>query len=614
MKKLLKYLGLTLLTLVSLISLVACGNNSETNETEGEAKYTEGTFEGEAEGKNGPVVVEVTFSKDKIEKVEIKEQQETEGISDKPIQDIPTAVVDQQSLAVDTVSGATVTSDAILNAIADAVEKAGGDVNALKAATTEDEKTDEVVELDTDVVIIGGGAAGMSSSLRADELGLQTVLFDKMSYLGGAISVSGGNQVVMGSKLQEQEGVTDDSVDSMVEDFMSNGAEKNVPELLHLYAENVGQTTDWLNEYVGIEYEPGLHKLAEYSHDRELAYKDGGAGFAKTAREKIESSNVDVHLDTQVNEITVDKNGTVNGVVAQSTDGTTYNVKAKAVVVASGGYGNNKDLLSDNLKTVLYYGPESSTGDGIILTTTEDIDAATRLMEYGKTYPNGVEVSEGKAKSTIAGNIEVFKENAILVNAKGERVVNERASNREILEEELAQPEQMLYLLLDQESFDVWKPALAEAGISEDDINKWLENNGSETPYFLHGDSIEALAEVAKIDPATLKQTIETYNGYVEDKEDKDFQRPAEFMTKKIGEGPYYLIEQKPRFATTMGGLVANENLQVINKSGDVIPGLYAAGEVVGGVMGDDSPSGANNGWALTSGKLVSESLAEDIK
>lgn len=610
MKNVLKITGTLLLAFVMFFSLAACGNESK---TEGNAKFTEGTFKGEAEGKNGPIVVEVTFSKDKIEKIEVVEHHETEGLSDKSIREIPVSVVEYQSLGVDTVSGASLTNDALLTAIAQAVEEAGGDVEALKAVTVEKKLSDEVIELSSDVVVIGGGAAGIASSLRADELGLKTILFEKMSYLGGAISISGGNQVVMGSKLQKEEGVTNDSVKSMVADFMKNGAEKNVPELLKLYATNVGQTTDWLTEYVGIEYEPGLHKLAEYSHDRELAYTNGGPGFAKTAREKIADTKIDVHLDTQVTEITVDENDAVNGVVAKNADGTTYNVKAKAVIVASGGYGNNKELLTENLQNVLYYGPESSTGDGIILTSTEEIDAATRLMEYGKTYPNGVEISEGKAKSTIAGNIVVFKENAILVNAKGQRVVNERASNREILEVELAQPEQMLYLLLDQEAFDAWQPAVSEAGISEADVKTWLKNNGSKTPYFFHGDTIEDIAKASGMDAAVLKETVQTYNGYVKAKEDKAFQRPAEFMTKTIGEGPYYLIEQKPRFATTMGGLVANEKLQVLNKKGEVINGLYAAGEIVGGVMGDDSPSGANNGWALTSGKLVSESLVAEI-
>lgn len=114
----------------------------------------------------------------------------------------------------------------------------------------------------------------------------------------------------------------------------------------------------------------------------------------------------------------------------------------------------------------------------------------------------------------------------------------------------------------------------------------------------------------AGIDPAALAATVERYNGFVESGVDKDFGRSKDYMTMKIGAGPYYLVEQKPRFATTMGGLVINEKLQVMNTGDQVISGLYAAGEVVGGVMGDDSPSGANNGWAVTSGKLAAESVA----
>ena len=112
------------------------------------------------------------------------------------------------------------------------------------------------------------------------------------------------------------------------------------------------------------------------------------------------------------------------------------------------------------------------------------------------------------------------------------------------------------------------------------------------------------------MDANTLQNTVDTYNGYVDAGVDAAFGRPADYLKMKIGSGPYYLIEQKPRFATTMGGLVVNTSLQVMNQGGSPIGGLYAAGEVVGGVMGDDSPSGANNGWALTSGKLAAEAIA----
>ena len=125
---------------------------------------------------------------------------------------------------------------------------------------------------------------------------------------------------------------------------------------------------------------------------------------------------------------------------------------------------------------------------------------------------------------------------------------------------------------------------------------------------------MEEVAETAGMDPETLKTTVEAYNGYVQSGSDEEFGRAADYMTMEIGDGPYYLVEQKPRFATTMGGLVINDSLEVQNTSGETVSGLYAAGEVVGGVMGDDSPSGANNGWAVTSGKLAAEQIAEALK
>lgn len=607
------------LVFVMFLSLLGCAGAGNTGNSEGEDNpsditFKAGTYKAVVDGKNGPIEVEVTFSEHKIESVNVVDN-ETEGVSDASVKQIPAAIVQHQSLKIDAIAGATVTSEAILAAVADCVKQAGVDPELLNIEVSKEVSTD-VESINTDVVVIGGGAAGIAASLRADELGLNTILLEKMSYIGGAISISGGNQVVTLSKLQQEAGVTDDSADSMVKDFMENGANKNVPELLTLFAEHVGETTDWLNQYVGIQYdmEGGLHKLAEYKHNRELAYEGGGPGFAKQARDKVKASGVDLYLETRAEKLITDDNGAVTGVVAKDNTGKTYNITAKAVIMATGGYGNNKDLLSEEMKAALYYGPTSSTGDGIVMSTAEGIDAATRLMEYGKRYPNGVEVSEGIAKSTIAGNIIAFSKSAILVSTEGNRVVNEKSSNRSILEVELAQEQQMLYLLMDQSTFDVFKVSLGEAGISESDIETWLANNGSTTPYFFRADTVEELASAAGMEPAKLKATIDRYNGFVKAGKDEDFGRPADYMKQEIGEGPYYLVEQKPRFATTMGGLVVNTDFEVMNTGSKVIPGLFAAGEVVGGVMGDDSPSGANNAWALTSGKLSAEAVSSKLK
>ena len=601
-----------LLAFVMVLGLAACGGNTAQETTaaataasEEAGIYTPGTYTGTAAGKNGDVKVEVTFSANAIDSVKVVEHSETAGISDGAIENIPAAIVENQSLAVDTVSGATITSEAILNAVADAVAQAGGDAEALKnVAAPAGEK--EAKELSADVIVVGGGGAGMAAATRLAQLGKSVILVEKSGFLGGAISVSGGNQVVMGSQLQIDNGVADDSVESMVADFEANGANKNNKEILTLFAENVGATTDWLVASCGVTFEEGLHQLGEYSHNRELAYTGGGAGFAEAMRKAVEEAGVQVLLNTKAESLIAD-NGTVTGVKAASSDAD-YTLTAGNVVLATGGYGANKDMLTDEMKSALYYGPASSTGEGIQM--AQAVGAQTANMEYGKRYPNGIEVSEGMAKSTIAGNIVGWTMSAILVNKDGNRVVNEKASNRTILEEELKQEGGELYLLLDAETFEAWKAKLAPAGISDADIEKYLEANGTATPVFAHGETLEEAAAAAGINADNLKATVEKYNGFVAKGSDDDFGRAATYLTKTIGEGPYYIVEQKPRFATTMGGLVINTSMQVLNESGEPISGLYAAGENCGQVMGDDSPSGANNAWALTSGKLAADAIA----
>ncbi|WP_139650575.1 FAD-dependent oxidoreductase [Raoultibacter phocaeensis] len=610
-----RFAALALSLVLVLSGLVACapsGNNgSDTGSGQAaEQSYTPGTYTGTGTGNGGDITVEVTFSENAITDIKVVSQSETETVAAGALETIPAAVIEYQSLGVDTMSGATVSSLGLMAAITDCVEQAGGNASKLQKVPAQ-EKSTETVEKQADAIVIGGGGAGMAATIRLQELGKSVILVEKTYRLGGSISVSGGNQVVTGSKLQAEAGVTDDSAESMVEDFQKNGEDICVPELIELYANNVGETTDWIHEYAGVEYnmEGGLHDLAEYSHNRELAYAGGGAGATESLRAAVSASGADVLLDTTAESL-IEENGAVVGVNAVGKDGTTYVLEADSVVLATGGYGNSDEYLTEELQNSLYYGLMGSTGDGLTMATAAGIDADTRLMEYAKLYPNGAEVSPGRAKSTIDGNLLVWPMSTILVNAEGERVVNEKASNHEILEVELEQTDSMLYLLMDQENFDVWSTKLKDTGFNTQAVESYLEANGSTTPIFAHGETIEELAGVLGMDPATLQATVDAYNAGVDAGTD-EFGRTGEYLQMKIGEGPYYLVEQKPRYATTMGGLVVNDSLQVMNKSGEPIGGLYASGEVVGGVMGSNSPSGANNGWALTSGKLAAEAIAE---
>ena len=611
-RTLMRFMACAFCLVLALSGLMACAPKAATdaNGESPQASYTPGTYTGVGTGNGGDITVEVTFSENAIESIEVVSQTETQTVAAGALESLPTSIIENQSLGIDTVTGATLSSMGLINAVADAVEQAGGDVNALKQPLDKETST-EIVDMEADAVVVGAGGAGMAATIRLQELGKQVILVEKTYRLGGSISVSGGNQVVTGSKLQAEAGVTDDTAESMVEDFQANGEGICVPDLISLYANNVGATTDWVHEYCGVEYnmEGGLHDLAEYSHDRELAYEGGGAGATEHLRKAVADSGAEVMTCTTAESLIVD-NGAVTGVVAKGEDGTTYNIHAASVVLATGGYGNSDDWLTDELKNdSLYYGLTTSTGDGLTMATADDVNAATLMLEYAKQYPNGVEVSAGRAKSTIDGNLLVWPMSTILVNPEGERVVNEKASNHDILEVELQQTDSMLYLLMDQENYDVWSSKLPNTGFNQKAVEGYLEANGTSTPVFAHADSIAELAGIVGMDPAVLQATVDDYNAGVEAGTD-EFGRSGDYLKTKIGEGPYYLVEQKPRYATTMGGLVVNTSLQVQNVDGETIDGLYAAGEVVGGVMGSNSPSGANNGWALTSGKLAAESIA----
>lgn len=588
--------------------LAGCSTNSTSTASTSSGKMIAGTYTAKADGHNGSVEVSVTVSEDKIEKVEVGENNETSGLADPAIETVPEQIVEYQTLSTDIVSGATYTTVAIRQAVKDCIEQAGGDPDAFDGEVPNDEEGQEE-ELSADVIVVGGGAAGMSATIRLEEQGKSVILVEKTSSLGGTIRVSGGNQVVQGSKVQEEAGVSNDSAESMEEDFLKNGDNLNDTTLLGIYASNVGQTTDWLVDTVGVEYnmEGGLHVLAEYSIDRELAYVDGGAGAAKTLSAKVDETDATVLLNTTAKSLIMDGD-TVTGVEAETQKGKKYTLTADSVVLACGGYGNNNDLLPESAEEGLFYGLDSSNGEGLVM-AVEQANAGTTHMEYIKEYPNGVETSAKHAKSTIAGNITAFSKAAILVNNKGERVVNEKASNHEILEKLQEQEGETLYLVMDETTFNEWKTKLTAAGLTEETIDAYVANNGSEEPIFTSG-SVEEAAKAAGVDGDTLAKTIETFNSYVEAGEDKDFGRASDYLTAEFEDGNIYIVEQKARYATTMGGLDVNENLQVLSTDGKAIEGLYAAGEIIGGQMGDDSPSGANNGWALTSGKYVADYLA----
>lgn len=451
----------------------------------------------------------------------------------------------------------------------------------------------------------------MIAALNASERGLNVVLLEKMTFLGGASTICGGLVIVQGSQLQKKLGDKGDSPSKMAFDLLANGHQRNDLNALTFYADNVGKSIDWIMGK-GVKFSDEYSFRAEHKVPRTVFLKGGCPAYGQTLRDLIAKSKVKVMLSTRATEIIM-KNGRAAGAKAVMGDGTPLTVNAKAVLLATGGYGYNKDMLTGSLKNALYYGPVSSTGDGQKM--AEKAGAAMQMMDLGKIYPQGIESAPGIAKSTLQGNIGAYDEAGILVDLKGNRVVNEKGTGVAIKAQQLKQPNATLFLALDPKSFEGFKKRMFISGVSESDVEQWLANNGSKPPLFVKGKTLEEACKIAGIDAKNLRETIKRYNGYVKSGKDLEFDRPARFMKKTVdADGEFYIVEQKPRFATTLGGVVVTTKLEVKDTKGNVIPGLYAAGEMVNSVHGDDSTPGANVGWGITSGKAVSDVIADAIQ
>ena len=573
--------------------------------------YTPGTYTSSFPGQNGPVPVTVTFSQDRIESVVVGENKETIGIGQTAVKNLPDRIVAAQSLGVDMVSGATVSSVAIMSAVADCVKQAGGDAAKLMKPY----KAPQVVKhekLATDLVVIGGGAAGMISAINASQQGLNVVLLEKQEFLGGASAICGGIVVAQGSEAQRNMGEKSDTPSKMAYDLLHNGHQRNDLSGLTFYALNVGKSIDWaVKQGVQLDTKAGFAFRAEHKTPRVIPFVGGCPQYAQTLREVLATTKTDVKLTTRATKL-ITTDGAVTGVEAKAKDGTTYEIAAKAVLLATGGYGWNKEMLQGDLKHALYYGPVSSTGDGHKM--AEEAGAALQLMDCGKIYPQGIESSPGIAKSTLQGNNAAYDISGILVDINGKRVTNEKGAGKDILATLMKQKDATLYLLMDKPSFEAFRKIIGNNGVTPAEVDKWLASNGKSAPVFAHGNTLEEAAAAAGVDAAGLKATIERYNGFVKAGKDEDFGRPVRFMKKTIDtSGPMYLVEQKPRFATSLGSVVVDTSLHVLDKSGRPIPNLYAAGEVANAVHGDDSAPGANVGWGITSGKAVSDVIVKEL-
>lgn len=572
----------------------------------------DGTYTGTGSGRNGEITVELTVKAGKLATVNVVRHGETAGISDAALARVPAEIVAQQSTAVDAVTGATMTSEGIKAAVADAIRQAGGDPALFAVKKVGKKKAAKTIKENADIVVVGAGGSGMSAAVRAETLGKSVILIEKMPTIGGATVLNAGTLIATGSRYQrEVMKETKDSPELAAEDIFRVGKHKNDPVLVRMVTERVGGVVDWLIDDLKIPYGPAATQYPDHSANRQLGVTGRSVNYLNLMREKFLGMGGKLLLETRAQSFITDANGRVVGVKATDAAGNTVELTSKAVILASGGFGADQSMLPPSMKNYLFYGVDGETGDGLKMARA--LNAGTINLDLVKMYPQGVETRPHHGLAATASSTDTMKASgAIYVNNRGERFVDENAGLGVLTEATVAQPDSIAYIVMDKAAWEKYVAKSLEDKLVPDAaaLDAWTKivNNGH--PVMAVSDSLEEAARTMGIDPAGLTKTVTHWNEMVKAGKDADFSRK---ITGGLGEGPYRIVEQKVRYQTTLGGLKADAGLRILDTAGKAIPGLYGAGCVVGGANGADSMTAMMNSWAIVSGVVAAETAVADL-
>ena len=528
------------------------------------------TATGVGQGIDGDVVVEVTADAGTIYEVKILEQNETPGIGSVAVEKLPGMIVEANSINVDSIASATVTSTAIKDAVRQALTDAGLDASVFeteRAAGEDAEKTAKTLECD--VVIVGAGGAGLTAAVRAHQDGAKVLVLEKMPMVGGNSLKASGGMNCAGTKFQEAAGVTDSGVQEFIEDTMNGGHQLNDLALVTTMAENSAAAVEWL-ESIGAPL-PKVAATGGTTHKYLHSPEDGspvGAYLVAKLSEEAEKQGIEILLNTRATEILME-NGAAAGVKAEDA-ANDYTINAGAVVLATGGFGANFELMcsfNPSLENAVTTNQPGATGDGIMM--AEAIGAATVDMDQIQLHPTVYQ-----ATSMLVSE-KMRSLGSILVNQEGVRFCNDLSTRDAVSAAELEQTGGYAYIVFDQNLVDNNKSA-----------KEYIEKGMA-----VQGDTYEALAEAMGVDAGTFVQTMETWNAAVAAGEDKEFGR-NNGMDADLSTAPFYAIQIAPGIHHTMGGIKIDTDTEVIDTEGNVIPGLYAAGETTGGVHGGNRIGG----------------------
>ncbi len=566
--------------------------------------FTPGTYEGAAPGIHGDnVVLEVTVDKKEIKDITVVQNNETPGVSDATFARIPQAIIDGQTLDVDTVAGATYSSNAIIGAVTMALTAAGADIEKFSVRTEDADAVSAATEvLNADVVVIG---AGLAAAVSANQNGASVIVLEKMPQVGGNTIISGAAYNTADPEFQAKFGI-EDSTDKHFEQTYNGGDKAGDPEMIRVLVDNALPTLKWL-EGMGMEFKDHIFTVLGGLWPRaHKPIKPLGTGFIETYMNYINShEDVTVLTDTRVTDIYLEDDGKggkrASVVKAEGLDGTVVVQGHKAVIIAAGGFGNNVEMrqkydklwgtLGENIKSTNHPG---ATGDGIIM--AEKIGAALVGMEYIQLLPMG-----DPDTGSLSGNIEQGVENRIFVNKDGNRFVDEGARRDVMTKALLEQEDAYMWIVLDKHNY----PTPETKNNFNESIQELLDQGRA-----FEADTIEELAEKIGVDPANLKAAVDGFNAAVETGGPDEFGRTL--FDQKIDTPPYYAGARMPTVHHTMGGIKINTKAQVLDTEGNIIPGLYAAGETTGGIHGTNRLGGNALPDINVFGKIAGENAARE--
>ena len=594
---------------VIAVSLFGYGCGAKPASTSSDAGVS-GDFTGTAKGFGGDVSVTLTLTDGAITGCTAEGKDETQGVGSEAIAKMPGEIAESGSIAVDGVSGATVTSTAIKEAAAAALTAAGLNPDDYKTAV---EKTGSAEDstVEADVVVVGAGGAGMTAAITAAAEGKSVVILESQSMVGGnSVRATGGMNAgktvyqdenefgesagvektlkTAAEKYADNETITAlaktvseqwaayqanptgyfDSVELMELDTMIGGKGINDPALVETLCANSADAIDWLDEH-GIT----LHNVSSFGGasvkrihrpvNDEGKVVSVGSYMIPLLEENCEKAGVQILLNTTANEILTDANGAAVGIKATGSTGETVTVNAKAVVLTTGGFGANLDMVVEykpELKGFMTTNAAGAQGQGIEMATA--IGAGTVDMDQIQIHPT----VEANTAALITEGLR--GDGAVLINAEGKRFIDEVGTRDVVSAAEIAQTGSYSWLVVDQAMVDA-------SSVIQGYIKKG---------YTVTGETYEELGKAMGVDEAAFAETMKTWNGYVEAKNDPDFGRTS--FANKLDTAPYYAIKVTAGVHHTMGGLTINTNTEVLKADGTVIPGLFAAGEVTGGVHG----------------------------